>query len=150
MVNGVESEEQFLRAKEVLSTYSSAPVVGVQLVAENGAVLKGKKVGLFCGIAKPERFFSTVEKLGAEIVETLALSDHRAPSNVELSAFVSRVREKGAEIVVCTEKDWVKMPSLLTLSLPLVPLKMQLKIAFGENQWNQLIEKIKYKVASHE
>lgn len=150
VVSGIENEEQMQSAKEALSNYSAAPVVGVQLVAENSAALKGKKVALFCGIAKPERFFSTVKNLGAEVVETWVLPDHGAPLEKELSTFVSRMKEKGAEIVICTEKDWVKMPSLLTYALPIVPLKMQLQIKDGENHWNQLIEKIKEKVASHD
>ena len=72
--------------------------------------ISGKKVGIFSAIAHPERFRQTVQQLGATIVEELVASDHCAIEPIALEQFASRCQAKGADILLCTEKDWVKRP----------------------------------------
>ena len=66
-------------------------------------------MGIFCGIAKPERFRKTVEELGGVIVHEKFLPDHAPMPN--LPAFIAACLEKGAEEILCTEKDFVKLDS---------------------------------------
>jgi tetraacyldisaccharide 4'-kinase len=88
--------------------------------------LKGKRVGLFCAIARPERFCETVRDLGAEVVIEQALPDHQ-PIDVEaLTRFALRAKAVGASSLVCTTKDWIKLPLALDLALPLHRIEREL------------------------
>jgi tetraacyldisaccharide 4'-kinase len=100
------------------------------------------KVGVFCAIANPKRFFSTVESLGAIEVERWILPDHERADLQMLERFAQRCRAKGAKAILCTEKDAVKLPPQLKLSLPLYYLEMELEFVTGLSEWQKLIEKI--------
>ena len=59
------------------------------------------KVCALCGIARPERFFNTLEQMGFDYFIKMPLLDHQKLSEQELL-------DIGADIVLMTEKDAVK------------------------------------------
>ncbi len=63
----------------------------------------------FCGIARPERFFSHLEGAGARIVSSLTFSDHHRYPDSSLDKIVRRLKASGAEAAVTTEKDALKI-----------------------------------------
>ena len=66
--------------------------------------LRGERVFLLAGIARPERFAETVESLGAEVVGHRWLADHGSFSSAELSSWSRSASEARARFVL-TEKD---------------------------------------------
>lgn len=71
--------------------------------------LSGKRVIALSSIGNPQAFEKTVERLGANVVESLRFNDHYwyRPSDVER---IQAVRKRvGAEYVVTTEKDGVRL-----------------------------------------
>ncbi len=102
------------------------------------ANLQGKKVALFCAIANPHRFIQAVETLGGEMVNTYIKPDHEPFSLEELNMLA-----RTADILVCTEKDFVKLPKT---TLPIMPLPLELSIAEGDDVWKQFIHQIKTQV----
>lgn len=151
ILNHVTSKEEFIKMKEDLSQYTQAIVVGTKMqvteiksLKDNKLLnLKGKKVGLFCGIAHPEYFRRTVEDLGGEIVDDIIAPDHQKFEAAELLAFAEGCKEKGAELLICTEKDKVKIDTELKLPLPIAWIKMRLNIVEGQDEWNTLMNKIR-------
>jgi tetraacyldisaccharide 4'-kinase len=75
---------------------------------EPADMYSGREVILASGIANPERFRATAEKLGWTIVDHLSFPDHHRFTDKELRSILDRAA--GSPIVV-TEKDWVKLPS---------------------------------------
>ena len=71
------------------------------------------------------------------------LSDHEGFNKKKLEHFANECRSKGAELLICTEKDKVKFTSPLNLSLPVAWLQIQLSIIEGNENWVTFIEKIK-------
>jgi tetraacyldisaccharide 4'-kinase len=71
--------------------------------------LAKKRLLAFCGIARPERFFSHLERAGVRIVSSLAFSDHHSYPDSSLDKIVRKLRESGAEAAVTTEKDALKI-----------------------------------------
>ncbi len=131
---GVAEEEEFLSLQKRVAPYSSAPVVGMKERLLHGEKIAGKKIALFCGIARPQRLISAVEALGCEIVHLELSPDHLPlPS---LALFEERAQQKGADCLVCTEKDVVKMPpnSFVVLGVELVP-------AFLEHNLDSLLKR---------
>jgi len=75
--------------------------------------LKGKKVVAFAGIGRPEKFFNTLNRLGAEVVETHAFADHHFYTNDELRLILDHAKKQEAEVYTTT-KDAVKItPDIL-------------------------------------
>jgi tetraacyldisaccharide 4'-kinase len=70
--------------------------------------LRGKRVVLLSGIARPESFAETVEGLGAEVVHHVRRRDHHLHTSEELSEIEGLVDRLDATLVT-TEKDDVKL-----------------------------------------
>ncbi|MGC2163907.1 MAG: tetraacyldisaccharide 4'-kinase [Silvibacterium sp.] len=63
----------------------------------------------FCGIARPEEFFSGLRSQNVELVATLALRDHQVYSAREIDRLVAMLRHHNAACFVTTEKDAVRL-----------------------------------------
>jgi tetraacyldisaccharide 4'-kinase len=71
--------------------------------------LAGKEVVAFAGLADNDRFFEALRRLGAVVSDTVAFDDHHRyiPGDTDR---LRRLRaSRGAELLVTTEKDWVKI-----------------------------------------
>jgi len=109
--------------------------------------MQGACLGVFCGIAQPKYFLESLQALGAQIVASSLLLDHQEITEEQLRAFALLCMEKGATTIVCTEKDWIKLPkSGVSLPLPLEPIKMYLHILAGQEHWDRLINNIKDRI----
>lgn len=71
--------------------------------------LAGKAVLAFAGIGRPEKFFSTLREIGADIVAERTFPDHHRYGRTEIAKLHSDARALGA-ILVTTEKDIVRFP----------------------------------------
>jgi tetraacyldisaccharide 4'-kinase len=97
------------------------------LALDNGSLcslasLRGTRVGTLCGIGNPLRFEHQVAALGAVIVYRARLADHAILASHELVRHVQDAVSAGAELVLVTAKDAVKIePS--THPIPLYVLE---------------------------
>ena len=70
---------------------TSAPFVKAETRATAAAVeMKGRKVVAYAGIANPQRFFSMLDGIGANIVERHTFADHHVFSDAEARASARR------------------------------------------------------------
>ena len=74
--------------------------------------LKGKRVIAFAGIARPDRFRETLDRVGAEVVYFKGFRDHHPYGPDEITGLQSIREQKGAEYLITTEKDWVRLASI--------------------------------------
>jgi tetraacyldisaccharide 4'-kinase len=141
----VKDSAHFAQLQALIPLYSLAPLVGSQIAVLDKEHFKPGKVGVFCGIGKSAYFLQTVRDLKSEIIDTLILEDHGSLRQDQLEAFAENCLEKGAKAILCTEKDYVKLPRSQIEKLPLeiVPVAIEMKIVFGREDWDHLIEKIK-------
>lgn len=70
--------------------------------------LSGKKINAFCGIANPDTFFASLEKLGAIIEKKFTFRDHHFFSDKELTRMLKEGESKDT-IFLTTEKDFVRI-----------------------------------------
>lgn len=151
ILNHSHDKEKFEQIKRQISSQTCAPIVGTIMDVEkvidlNGVELdslQGKKVGIFCGIAHPDYFRQTVQQLGAEIVSEYFLPDHDALDLERLHTFAYTSLESGADFIVCTEKDRVKISNPIQLPLPIVWIKSRLRVVEGEKHWATFIYQAK-------
>jgi tetraacyldisaccharide 4'-kinase len=94
---------------------------------------RGKSVLAFCGIANPSRFFNLLRELGADVRGSLSFPDHHAYPAASLEKIALSFALSGAEAVVTTEKDAIKIAPAGTAleSLPLHALRIGLDIEVG-------------------
>jgi tetraacyldisaccharide 4'-kinase len=86
------------------------PILRTQLTPVDVLNLTGKRVIAFAGIGRPEKFFETLQALGAEITETRAYADHHAYTASEIARLKARARSTQS-MLVTTEKDFVRLTS---------------------------------------
>jgi tetraacyldisaccharide 4'-kinase len=91
---------------ELKPLYWTDLVTGARHPAET---FSGRTVACFCGLANPESFRRTLETLGCRIISFDAFPDHHRYSRAEIEALLRRARDSGAEQLVTTEKDAVKL-----------------------------------------
>lgn len=64
------------------------------------------------GIGNPASFHALVDGLDARVVEALVFADHHAYNAADMGRIVSHARRHGADLVLTTRKDWVKLAPL--------------------------------------
>jgi tetraacyldisaccharide 4'-kinase len=127
--------------EQELRQFTQAPIVFAERVTK--VSLKGKKVAVFCAIGKPQRFLQSVREAGGEIVASFFKPDHDPFYPEELKKFAE---ESVADVLVCTEKDQVKLPLDFKCRLPLIALTSHLKISRNETAWQELLNNIQSRV----
>jgi len=86
------------------------------------------------GIARPDRFFDELVDRGARVTGRLAFGDHHAYTTRDLIAIGSAARQSGAQAIVTTEKDAVRLPRVIH-SKPVVSIPLAIRFepdAFGD------------------
>jgi tetraacyldisaccharide 4'-kinase len=86
------------------------------------------KVFAFCGIARPEQFFSGLRELGVEVAGEAAFRDHHRYRRADLERLTRLARERGAGVLVTTEKDRARLGGLDGLELRLVTAGLRSEI----------------------
>jgi tetraacyldisaccharide 4'-kinase len=90
----------------------------------------------------------TIEEEGAIVVSEYASADHQEVLQEELRSFAQQSRRKGAECLVCTEKDRVKLPDVLLLDIPIYWLEMELFVVEGIEDWQSFIGQAESKLVN--
>jgi tetraacyldisaccharide 4'-kinase len=72
-------------------------------------MLRKKRIAAFAGIASPEAFRKMLERLQARVVRFLAFPDHHPYRNEDIENIRREAAEAGAEAIVTTEKDGVRL-----------------------------------------
>ena len=87
------------------------PLVKAELLPLlTGMDWQGQRLLAFAGIADPERFFTTLRTLGAEVVRGEALADHAPLSETLLKRLDAEALAASAQLVT-TEKDAARLPA---------------------------------------
>ena len=88
--------------------------------------LKKRKLVAFCGIGRPDKFFSMLRKLNLKIIKEYSFPDHHFYSNRQL-AKISDIAAQNNALVVTTEKDFVKIP--VTFRKNIYPIDIELHLS---------------------
>jgi tetraacyldisaccharide 4'-kinase len=99
----------------------------------------------FCGIARPGQFFSGLEKAGLRIASRIAFADHHRYIQHDVDCILDAARSSQAVALVTTEKDRVRLDSLLSAipaSLPLETAGLSIEIEDEAAAMDWLINRI--------
>jgi tetraacyldisaccharide 4'-kinase len=71
--------------------------------------LRDRRWFAFCGIGGPSGFVRQLETLGGTNAGQRFFADHHDYTSADLEALASEAKRVGANVMVTTEKDWVKL-----------------------------------------
>jgi tetraacyldisaccharide 4'-kinase len=110
----------------------------IALVDSGGRVapldeLAGVPVAAFCGIGNPEGFRRTLLPLCGSLLDVRIFPDHHEYSLADVESLGAWARGLGADLVLTTQKDLVKLRTTHLGPAPLRALKIGLEIVAGED-----------------
>lgn len=104
--------------------------------------LQGLRVACLSAIAVPEGFEAFVREHGAAIVCRRRFLDHHRFDQEELDEVFADAMEAGAEMVVTTEKDAVRIDGDVKAPLPMYFLRVEIDIIRGAADFEDVVTRI--------
>ena len=99
-------------------------------------------VGVFCGIASPRGFEDLIYRMSGEVRFKQRYLDHHKYSNQELDKMFQQAKNSGADVMVTTEKDAVRIPANYKPIIPLLFVRMEIEIIEGFEDFEEAVEDI--------
>jgi tetraacyldisaccharide 4'-kinase len=97
-----------------------------------GPLAPGTRVVGAAGIARPERFFAAARDQGLAVAREITFPDHHDYPPGSLETLARALEETGAEAVLVTSKDRVKLLGRTDLPLAELPVRAEPEAAFWE------------------
>ncbi len=121
----------------------TAPVWYVRRVLDVPCIGKGVA---FCGIARPVEFISSLQRGGMEVLDEFVFSDHHRYSEQDLKKLARAAREAGADFLITTEKDFVRLSDaqkkLLTEAVPVKVARLETQLMDEEAVFRKIQQAI--------
>jgi tetraacyldisaccharide 4'-kinase len=108
-----------------LTAYTAAPVYAAGKHPLPPAADWPRKPLAFCGIARPESFWATLEELGVAPADRMEFGDHHRYSRRDLARLRRAAAACGADGFVTTAKDAMRLPAGLQ---PLAVAEIEMRI----------------------
>ena len=97
--------------------------------------LLGKRLVAFAGIGAPEGFRETLKETGVVEAAFTRFADHHWYTREELRNLDAAAAACGADGLVTTENDWVRLRRLPVPKRPIYVLAVRLVLLSGEAEW---------------
>ena len=145
-ISAVKETEEFIKGKprfmgDHIPEKIVFPLNGNSYAPE---FLEGKRVMAFAGIARPEAFKDTLKRLGADLAGFRVFRDHHFFGVHEIPDLKEEKERLGADLLITTEKDWIRLEGLGFEDAYLAYLTINFSLLSGEEDFFNLInERIK-------
>ena len=104
--------------------------------------LKDRNIAAISGIARPKGFEEVLTSLGAKVIYHKRYADHHRYTQQEVIDTINRGIQRGAEIIVTTEKDAVRFPWIERRDVPVYYLRVEIEMLSGAEKFNEWINRI--------
>jgi tetraacyldisaccharide 4'-kinase len=150
---GAEHADDLDDVRQAVARYApGVPVVGARYVPvecweasrlrpHRPDDLAGRRLVAFAGLASPEGFSLTLRALGVDVAHFQTFVDHHWYSADDLAALDARAAALGAEGLVTTEKDWVRLRDVRHPRRPIHVVSVRLQLTDGAMAWQRVFEK---------
>jgi tetraacyldisaccharide 4'-kinase len=124
----------------ILIQFASRRVVNVR--DGDGASIDqivGRPAVIFSGIGNASAFRALVLRHGLRVADEVIFPDHHAYTKSDIDRLEERAKRAGASILVTTEKDAVKLQTILSLDMPIYAVRLDTQILEGRERLIKLI-----------
>lgn len=104
--------------------------------------VKGKRIASLSGIAQPESFEQSLVKGGAELVYSKRFADHHRFTQQEILNVINRSKKRQADAILTTQKDAVRFPKIDRRDIPILFMRVEIKILSGAEDFQDCVRKI--------
>lgn len=107
------------------------------------AKMRGKRIMAVSAIGNPASFEQTLSNLGAVIIESLRYPDHHDYAMSEMTDIFQQAENAGAEAIVITEKDAVKIPADVARekwSIPIYVICVEVTFQKGSEGLHEMLQ----------
>jgi tetraacyldisaccharide 4'-kinase len=144
-VQAIEATLRRHRATAPLVSASYQPIEarevgGGQRIAPDA--LAGRRLLAFAGLGSPRGFADTLAGTGTTVAEMIPFPDHHWYTADDLDMLASRARAIGAEGLITTEKDWVRLRDVERPRLPLWVLAVKMSLDVNREVWVRTLKSI--------
>jgi tetraacyldisaccharide 4'-kinase len=132
-----QAEDLAAVRSEVERLVGSIPILMSRMISSGFRRLDGssadvesicsRPVAAFCGVGNPESFFEQARRAGCAPIFRRAFADHHNYKQLELDALINEAKAAGAESLVTTAKDAIRLANL-KLELPCYVLEIEISI----------------------
>ncbi|HEY9791322.1 MAG TPA: tetraacyldisaccharide 4'-kinase [Candidatus Obscuribacterales bacterium] len=133
-------QERMRRLQSVAMRYApGAQISACRMVADvlkpfaysdvtlGAATVRNTRVFAFCAIARPESFLDQLRGIGANVMGYKWFPDHHWYTHQDIETIAREYKSVGAEMVITTQKDAVKLLPAMVKDLPLAVLHQKLE-----------------------
>jgi tetraacyldisaccharide 4'-kinase len=106
------------------------------------AELADRGIAAFCGIGNPEGFRRTLQPLCRRVEELKVFPDHHSYTAGDVASLTGWARSRGADLVLTTQKDLVKLRTQALGAIPLRALRIGLEVMEGLDLLERLLESL--------
>jgi tetraacyldisaccharide 4'-kinase len=103
------------------------------------ADLAGRRLLAFAGLGTPDGFARTLAGIGLRAAGLIEFPDHHWFTAGDLASLGRQSVAVGAEGLITTEKDWVRLRELPLPPVPLWVLSVRLRLTSGAEVWTQAL-----------
>jgi len=106
--------------------------------------LKARRALVFCGIGSPEGLVRKLEGYGATCVGRRWFPDHHAYTAADVDGLKREAAAAGADVLVTTEKDWVKIERIPAARGGAIPIwRLALEVRFQGDGGEELLRRVR-------
>jgi tetraacyldisaccharide 4'-kinase len=125
---------------EVLRHAGDVPIFQSQMRIKNDAETIPSPVAAFCGVGNPRSFFRQIPH---EIVLEKTFPDHHRYSQAEIDSLIDAARRAGAQSLITTTKDAVKLKSIVFGDFPCHVLEIEPQIENAQELARLILNSVK-------
>src|SRR5262249_22085295 len=103
--------------------------------------LTGRRLLAFAGVASPDGFARTLGTLGVDGAHFATFVDHHWYTAADLAMLDAQAAALGAEGLVTTEKDWVRLRDVARPRRPIHVVSVRLELLEGAAEWQRVFER---------
>ena len=94
------------------------------------------------GIAQPESFEKSLVSIGADLVYSKRFADHHRFTQQEVLNAINRGKKRQAQLIITTQKDAVRFPKIDRRDIPILFMRVEIKILRGGTDFNDCVRQI--------
>lgn len=126
------------------AAYKHPSAIGIKGLTLTIDQLKQKPLFAFCGIANPNIFLNSLKQMGMNLLGSRIYNDHHNYKAQDFSDIYEQAKYLGAEMILTTQKDWVKTALLAQKNEDIIFAYLALELDFpqGYDKIESLIDNV--------